>query len=266
MSDKTSNDTRAVLSNEGTARAALRTSWNENAEAWTSAVREQKIPSRRLATDAAIVEACADVLASSAGNRVLDVGCGEGWLSHALAARGAKVLGIDGSEGLIARCHSEERSDEESAVARGDEQQIPRSARNDSAFEVCSYEALRDDAGRVPGPFDLIVCNFALLDDLVTETLAALRRRIITPVGRVIVHTVHPWIAVGDGAYEDGWRVETFAAFESPFPAHMPWYFRTVGSWIRAAERAGLRVAELREPLHPETRRPLSLLMVLASV
>src|SRR6185369_4290246 len=36
------------------------------------------------------------------GRRVLDLGCGEGAYSRALAARGARVTGIDGSATLIA--------------------------------------------------------------------------------------------------------------------------------------------------------------------
>jgi len=270
VSDPREIDARAVLSHEGTARAVLRTSWESNADAWTAAVREQKIPSRRLATDAASVQACVDVLREMGGSpSVLDVGCGEGWLTRELAQHGAQVLGIDASEALIARCHPErnaghpERS-EGSAVAR-DEQQIPRSPRSPgmTSFEVCSYEELRSNRTRASGPFDLIVCNFALLDDKVAETLAALRERIRGERGRVVVHTVHPTVAVGDGPYEDGWRLETFSAFEQPFPSHMPWYFRTLGSWFTAVTSAGLRVAELREPLHPETRKPLSLLMIL---
>jgi hypothetical protein len=42
----------------------------------------------------------------------------------------------------------------------------------------------------------------------------------------------------------------------------MPWYFRTLESWFGALEAAGLRVVSLREPVHPETGRPVSLLMV----
>jgi hypothetical protein len=75
------------------------------------------------------------------------------------------------------------------------------------------------------------------------------------------VQTVHPWAAAGDGAYEDGWRVETFAAFERPFPSPMPWYFRTLASWLRAFDEAGLRVAAIEEPSAPPARLPLSLLL-----
>ena len=39
--------------------ARLRDSWDANATAWTAAVREQRIPSRRAGTDAAIEQAAA---------------------------------------------------------------------------------------------------------------------------------------------------------------------------------------------------------------
>jgi hypothetical protein len=45
----------------------------------------------------------------------------------------------------------------------------------------------------------------------------------------------------------------------------MPWYFRTVSSWVNDFAKGGFTLRELREPLHPETQRPLSLLFVLES-
>ena len=41
----------------------------------------------------------------------------------------------------------------------------------------------------------------------------------------------------------------------------MPWYFRTLGSWVALLRAGGYALAELREPLHPETALPLSLLL-----
>ena len=61
-------------------------SWHPNADAWIDAVRSGSIGSRRRGTDAAVVAACA----AQPGLRVLDVGCGEGWLARALAAQGFK--------------------------------------------------------------------------------------------------------------------------------------------------------------------------------
>ncbi len=44
-----------------------------------------------------------EALGAVAGKDVLDLGCGHGWLSQALATAGAHVLGVDGSAALLAR-------------------------------------------------------------------------------------------------------------------------------------------------------------------
>jgi SAM-dependent methyltransferase len=111
----------------------LRRLWDENARAWIDAVREQRIESRRMVTDAAIVRAVLDTHPRT----VLDLGCGEGWLARALSAHGLTVTGVDASSTLI-----------EAARAAGG-----------ATFVVASYDQLP------PGPFDTIVANFSLLDD-----------------------------------------------------------------------------------------------------
>ncbi len=215
-------------------RERLLDSWTANADAWTATVRGGGIASRRLATDAAIVDA---VMAAPPG-RVLDVGCGEGWLCRALAARGVDAVGIDGAAPLV-------------AAAR---------AAGGGRFEHLVYADAPERLAAL-GTFDTVVCNFALLDEDVPPLLAALAAR-LSPGGRLLVQTVHPWTACGDGDYRDGWRLETFTGFGSqPFPEPMPWYFRTLASWLALLDGAGLRLAALAEPGHPENARPLSVLM-----
>jgi 2-polyprenyl-3-methyl-5-hydroxy-6-metoxy-1,4-benzoquinol methylase len=214
----------------------LRRSWIANAASWSAVVREQKIESRRVATDAAILEA---VLALQPAS-VLDLGCGEGWLSRALASHGIAVTGVDASPELI-------RVAQQSGGA---------------AFRALSYEQLVAEPMILGDPFDVIVANFSLLDeklDALLQAIAALLR----PQRALVIQTVHPVFAAGD-AYRDGWRVETFASFEGDWPEPMPWYFRTLASWVRALVDAGFVLRELREPLHPERLQPLSLLLIAA--
>ena len=222
----------------------LRDSWDANAAAWTRAVRGGGIASRRAGTDAAVLAACTGVLDAAATRdgarpRVLDVCCGEGWLAQALAAYGAAVLGIDGSPALVA----------EAAAAGGT-----------ARFEAVTYDRLVTDDASAAGPWELIVCNFSLLGDPLAPLLAALGRR-LAPEGRLVIQTVHPWVALGDGAYADGWRVETFTGFAEPFPAAMPWFARTLASWVAELHAGGLSLVEVAEPAHPESARPLSLLL-----
>ena len=222
------------MTKPGNERAAIAASWDANADAWTTVVREGRIPSRAAATDAAIVEAVSRYPAG----RALDVGCGEGWLARALHDRGFDVVGVDGSARLV----------EHAREAGG------------GVFHVATYDDLIGDGNVGRGPFALIVLNFALIAEDVAPLLRALVAR-LGEHGVIIVQTVHPWVACGDAPYRDGWRVETFDAFGGAFAAPMPWYFRTLGSWLDELRAAGLTAARIEEPMHPDTGRPLSLLL-----
>lgn len=241
------------------AETRLRESWLANAAPWTRAVREGRIPSRRAGTDAAVVECCAALIhdvAAAEGHRprVLDVGCGEGWLTRALADRGADVLGVDGSAPLVDAARA-------AAASAGAAQDGHVSH---ARYAVATYEQLAGDAGCAPGPWDVVVCNFALLGDPLAPLLGALRQR-LAPRGWLVIQTVHPWSVAEGGRYESGWREERFDAFDEPFPAAMPWYQRTLASWMAELRAAGLAIHDLREPVHPETRTPLSLLLLCAA-
>ena len=214
------------------ASARMRESWERNAAAWTDAVREQRIASRRAGTDAAIV----DAVLRLAPSRVLDVGCGEGWLARVLAERGVAVVGIDASLALI-----------ESARALGG-----------GRFEAMTYADVGADA--LGAPFDVAVCNFALLEEDLAPAFDAIACA-LGANGRLVVQTVHPWIACGDERYENGWRLETFATFGGGFLAPMPWYFRTLGAWLDAFAASGFRVERIEEPVDRGSGRPLSLLL-----
>ena len=110
--------------------ARMLQSWDSNADAWTDAVRERRIPSRRAGTDDAIVAA---VLASKPAS-VLDVGCGEGWLARALAAQRCRVVGIDASEALVASARS---------LGGG-------------TFVAMKYEAIGVRAAKIGAPFEVV--------------------------------------------------------------------------------------------------------------
>lgn len=217
----------------------LRHSWIANAGAWEEVVRGDLIESRRTVTNAAIV----DTILERPQGTVLDLGCGEGWLSRVLANRGLRVLGVDASAPLI-----------ESAANLGG-----------ATFRVIDYDDIINDASILGDSFDSIVANFSLLDDRVGPLLRALHA-VLARDGRLIVQTVHPMIARGDGPYVDGWRTETFRDMPGQWREPMPWYFRTVGSWVRLFVDNGYRILDLREPTSPERQQPASILFVCAKL
>lgn len=209
-------------------------SWDRNAAAWTDAVRAGKIASRRAGTDAAIVAA----VLRERPRRVIDIGCGEGWLARTLSEQGCEVVGIDASSALI-----------DSARAHGG-----------GVFETMTYADLARRASELGAPFDVAVCNFSLLEADLSPALESVHA-LLRASGKLIVQTVHPWIANGDARYADGWRTENFAAFGGSFTEPMPWYFRTLSSWTQAIGDGGFSIERCEEPVDAERGAPLSLLI-----
>ena len=78
------------------AEEAILRVWHDSAAPWSRAVREGRIASRRRVTDAAVLAA----IHARAPRSVIDLGCGEGWLSRALAGQGI-------AEGLPQFCDPE---------------------------------------------------------------------------------------------------------------------------------------------------------------
>lgn len=208
-------------------------SWQQNAHAWIEAVRSGTIESRREVTDQAILLA----ILGRQPERVLDLGCGEGWLLRALADRGIEATGVDGDPTLV-----------EAARAAGS-----------APVHLASYDALAAATVDIGSDYDLVCANFALLHQDIIPLLTALRA-LLVPGGALLIQTLHPWAAAA-GDYQDGWREETFAGLPGQWQP-MPWYQRTLASWFTALDMAGLRLVGLQEPQHPQRPLPQSLLLV----
>jgi 2-polyprenyl-3-methyl-5-hydroxy-6-metoxy-1,4-benzoquinol methylase len=209
-------------------------SWNENATLWTTAVRTQALESRRLVTNDAVL----NTVVTCGGSCILDVGCGEGWLAHALIRKGKDVTGFDVSPNLIEQARKESTAN----------------------FHVISYEKFAADPRVLGKDFDVVVCNFSLLGDRLEEIFKAMLS-VTKPSGHLVIQTLHPYSSVGELPYEDGWREENFNGLPGRWSS-MPWYFRTISSWIREMTSGGWKLDELKEPLHPVTGKPASLILV----
>lgn len=207
-------------------------SWQRNSDPWIAAIRNGEIESRTLVTNAAIVE----TVRAYAPATAVDLGCGEGWLVRALPE--VKMVGVDAIPALV-----------EQAQATGG-----------GTFRCLSYEQIAD--GELQLSADLAVCNFSLIGNEAVDGLLRAAPAYLRRGGHLVVQTVHPVLACGDAAYVDGWREGSWAGFNSGFRDAPPWYFRTLSSWIALFENNGLRIRALREPLHPHTGKPASLILV----
>jgi 2-polyprenyl-3-methyl-5-hydroxy-6-metoxy-1,4-benzoquinol methylase len=115
------------------------------------------------------------LLALRPGERVLDIGCGNGVSSRRLAHLGGRVVAIDTSTRFLelARSRSQDLSDhiEYRLVDATDEEELL---------------ALGE------GHFDALVCNMVLMDMPVIDPLARAGRRLLAPGGRFVFAVQHP--------------------------------------------------------------------------
>lgn len=161
---------------------------------------------------------------------VLDLGCGHGWLAGALAARGARVVGVDGSAELVAR-------------ARADHPGL--------RFEVGDLTAGLPAA--LTGPFDVVVSHMVLMDLPVLDTVLADVASRLAPGGVLVASILHPAFfrqqPVLDGerhrrvtgylAHEEWW-IDTFGGHRH--------YHRPLAWYVQQLRDAGLVVVDLDEP------------------
>lgn len=209
--------------------ALTRRRWEANAAYWVKIIREGRDRYRTELTDDALLDAVGD----PAGLRVLDAGCGEGYLARRLAAHGARVAGVDLSRGLI-----------EAAAGLG------------GAYACAGVGALpfRDQV------FDLVVCNhlFSHLPD--PGPAIGEFGRVLRGGGRLVILTLHPCFydaasergasgAVPASRYFDARGVDqrfVVDGLESP---------SVITSWLRPLEyyattlrEAGFVITDIREP------------------
>lgn len=150
--------------------ADARAAWNEGAEAWEKAVESGADYYRHEVHGPALLRACGDV----AGLRVLDLGCGQGFFTRELARRGARVVGVDLSDRLL-------------ALAREHEERSPL------GIEYHRMSAAEVDRRWPAGSFDLATACMSLHD--MADPGAALRAAfaVLRPGGRMVFSAPHPF-------------------------------------------------------------------------
>ena len=210
-------------------------SWDRNAAAWVYAVQGDKIASRAAGTNDAILQ----TVRAQSPRRILDVGCGEGWLTRALTRLGYEAVGIDGSRELITTAKT---------FAEG-------------TFYHATFRDL--EAGYLPpgSPFDMAVCNFSLFEEDLHPLLRALGDA-VRPGGHLVIQTLHPagLLNAAEG-YRSCWMREAFASLGAEFTASMPYFHRTFAGWVGLLRRSGWHISACEEPVHPESGAPLSLVL-----
>jgi len=115
------------------------------------------------------------LLALQAGERVLDVGCGNGVTTRRLAELGARITGIDSSARFIELARTRKTNHDE----RIDYQVI-------DATDETQLRALGE------GQFDALVCSMVIMDMPVIDSLLRAARGLLKREGRFVFSIQHP--------------------------------------------------------------------------
>jgi SAM-dependent methyltransferase len=208
----------------------MRAAWDAAAQDW---IRWARTPDHDHYFWRLVLPALLELLPTP-GALTVDLGCGEGRVARALAARGHRVLGVEGSPALA------------QAARDGDPPVEVRVA----------------DAAALPvedGAADLVVASMTLLnfDDL--DRAVAEVARVLRPNGRLCLATVHPLRSSQSARELLGPGAGYFAEHHYAEPrergglrmvfhdAHRP-----LRDLLGALERAGLLVEAVREPVPDE--------------
>jgi 2-polyprenyl-3-methyl-5-hydroxy-6-metoxy-1,4-benzoquinol methylase len=216
-------------------------SWVTNAAAWSEAIQQEAIESRKLVTNQAIIMA----IAKHQPKSLLDIGCGEGWLCRAAQKEIPSLSTIKGMDAIAALV------------------QQAKTLSPNVSWEQKSYQDLIAGASHNQEQFQIISINFALFEKELVELLLLALPNYLSENGRVIIQTLHPLMACGDAAYEEGWREGNWNGFSTSFKDPHPWYFRTMAALVNLFTASGLILDQMQEPIHPKTGKPASVIFEL---
>lgn len=181
-----------------------------------------------------------------AGLRVLDLACGNGYLSRRFARQGASVTGLDGSAPTI-------------ELAQAREAREPLGVTY-YVGDAAHMDMLTDSS------FDLVVSNMALMD--IEDAAGAIHEaaRLLRPQGRFIFSMSHPCF---DKVNTSGWAIEyvypvttiwlKMSRYREIAVDDLPWmkegrtvitraHHRPLSWYFQALRASGLVVAALEEP------------------
>ncbi|WLR42560.1 class I SAM-dependent methyltransferase [Bacillus carboniphilus] len=172
--------------------------------------------------------------------RVLDAGCGEGYLSRILSKSGAKVTAVDYSPTMIDLAKKRRPEDEPIHYQQGN----------------CEELSFLEDAS-----FDLIISNMVIHDLAHFEKAFQEMHRLLVDGGNFIFSILHPCFITPESGWEKTktgeklhWNVDQYfyeGVYEQPLgdKERMLFFHRTLTSYINGLINTGFTLEAVIEPM-----------------
>lgn len=216
----------------------LQATWDVKAEEWHMQVGEEGDRNRRFNSDPVLWR----MLGAVAGKRVLDAGCGTGYLAIKLAALGADVVGVDLSPAML-----------EIARRRVDEAGVRVELHVSSCADLSAIASASVDAA---------VSNYVLMDVRDMHGVVRELYRVLRPGGHAVLIFSHPAFTPPGGSFrrdddgsiefrwvrpyfDDAEYEESWGHFTTPFVG----FHRPLSGYWRAFRDAGFLVTDFDEPI-----------------
>lgn len=224
-------------------------SWNNLGNEWLELAQTGE--SRMVFIMPYMLELMGDV----SGQKILDLGCGEGGYSRELAKRGAEVTAVD--------CN-------EKAIEYATEQ-----AKREGLSIQCFLRNSNDLYEIEDGTFDVVLCSMMLMDCEDFEGTVKESARVLKSSGKLYASVLHPCF---NGNYEKGIGrqgagidrevvVKNYfepTEWEAPlYKGSIPvlWHHRTLEEYVRTFIKCGLTIIDLREPKSTDEQAKISVSM-----
>ena len=161
------------MGQEGEFHDEVRAAWDELAAFWDARMEADQTWQGHL-----IHPPVERLLGLVPGERILDIGCGNGDFARHMAELGGQVLAVDFSEAMLERARS-----------------------HGGQVEYRQVDATSEESLLMlgePGSFDAVVNNMAIMDMPTIEPMVAAASRLLEPAGRFVFSTMHPAFNSGD--------------------------------------------------------------------
>jgi ubiquinone/menaquinone biosynthesis C-methylase UbiE len=212
--------------------------WDKRADEWSRYV-EKEDPNRVFVSDPVLWNMLQDIN----GLIVLDLGCGEGYLSRKLARKGAHVIAVDISEKMIAI--AKEKTKDECIDYRVETSSLLKSVPAESV--------------------DRVVSNYVLMDVPDLEGTVQEIYRVLKPKGEAVLifsHPCFPMYAIERSpglVINYGWKKPYFTDHVmkmprwSSFSEGFTMFHRPLSKYWKTFQKAGFEIAGFEEPLFSES-------------